>query len=293
MPWNQLIFEPGPVDVERLEAALEATGAVAVTLQAAADEPILEPPPGATPLWKRTRVTALYDAPADIDRIRTGLCAELHVDALPPHRIGILSDRQWEREWLRHAKPLRFGARLWICPGDTAPSGDEAVVVRLDPGLAFGAGTHPSTALCLDWLAIHDLHGAKLIDYGCGSGILAIAALRLGARCATAFDIDPQARTATRANALHNGVADALVVTDCAPSSPSSCDVLLANILAGTLIEMAGRLAALVSPAGRLVLSGILDAQGRTVADAYRTWFDIEGTQEREDWIRIDAIRRP
>lgn len=297
MPWLRLVFEPAAPDRERLETALQATGALAVTLQGAGSEPILEPAPGETPLWSCTRISALFDAQVDIGSMLGRLRAELHVDALPPHGVEMIADRVWEREWLEAAKPLHFGSRLWICPGETSPdvkaAGDHpAIVVRLDAGLAFGAGTHASTALCLDWLATHELSGAELIDYGCGSGILAIAALKLGARHVTAIDIDPQARVATCTNALRNGIAHALVIADESPAAPLVCDVLLANILAATLIELSARFASMVKPGGRLVLAGILEPQVGAVADAYRTWFDIGVAHRREEWVRIDAVRR-
>lgn len=284
--WRQLVFEPEPADLERLESALFECGALAVSLQDAGDEPILEPLPGETPLWPRARVTALFAGADDLDAVLALLRAAFGV--LPAHGVDVLEERVWEREWLEHAVPLRFGDRLWVCPGDFVPGGD-AAVVRLDPGLAFGTGSHPSTALCLDWLAAHEPAGLDVVDFGCGSGVLAIAALKLGARRAIAIDIDRQARAATRENARRNGVTLAVQKTSC---DATRGDVVLANIVAGTLIELRARLADIVRPGGRAVLAGLLVGQEAAVAEAYRTWFHIGAAARRDGWIRIEATRR-
>ena len=286
MNWTQLVFEPEPADLERLEAALLESGALAVTLADAGDDPVLEPRPGETPVWPQTRVTALFRAGNELDAALARL--RVTFGALPAYGIDILEERRWEREWLKYAAPLKFGDRLWVCPGDFVPRGD-AVIVRLDPGLAFGAGSHPSTALCLEWLAAHEPAGLDVVDFGCGSGVLAVAALKLGARRAIAIDIDPQARTAARENARRNGV---LLAVQEMPGDSTRGDVVLANILAGTLIELAAGIADIVRPGGRAVLAGLLAGQDAAVAEAYRTWFHIDAAACRDGWIRIEATRR-
>jgi ribosomal protein L11 methyltransferase len=271
MSWLQAHVLTDPVHAPGVEAALAAAGAGSVTLLDAEDQPVLEPLPGETPLWPHVRVTGLFDdasgAAALQANIRTALGPGLG-DAI---RIEPLADQVWERTWLDHFHPMRFGRRLWVVPGgQTAELGAGDIAVELDPGLAFGTGTHPTTALCLEWLDGLELAGRRVIDVGCGSGILAIAALRLGAAHALAIDHDPQALLATRENAARNGVAERLTVlgTD-APPAPA--EVVIANILAGTLIELAPRIAAMVAPGGRLALSGILADQADGVLTAYRS----------------------
>ncbi len=298
MPWLQLVLDAGGHAPERLAEWLEGEGAVAVSFQDAADEPLYEPPPGATPLWSHTRVTALFEADHDLDATLAALGAAL--GSLPPHQLERIEDRAWERVWLADFKPLQFGERLWVVPSHCEPPEPTAVNLRLDPGLAFGTGTHPTTALCLEWLSSADLEGRTVVDYGCGSGILAIAAALLGARSVIATDLDPQALLATRENAARNGVAERLVVT-CAERSRSSgmpgplaiapADILLANILAGPLVELAPLFARSIKPGGRIVLSGLLAEQAEEVAHAYRDGFTIVAPCCREGWARLDGIR--
>jgi ribosomal protein L11 methyltransferase len=291
MPDLQLTFDVGSADPAPVEEALTLLGATSVTLEDAADNPVLEPAPGETPLWPTIRIRALFQADADRAAIEVGLVELL--SATTTLCFELLEDRLWEREWLRDFHPMRFGRRLWVCPDGQAAGGAQAVRVALDPGLAFGTGTHPTTALCLEWLDGSELAGCRLVDYGCGSGILAIAALKLGAAEALAFDIDPQARLATRDNAVRNGVADRLTVAATAPHKAASCDALVANILAGPLTELAGRFATLLRPGGRIALSGVLAEQAESVAAAYRPWFMIDATTVRDGWILLSGSRGP
>ncbi|MBC7983691.1 MAG: 50S ribosomal protein L11 methyltransferase, partial [Candidatus Obscuribacterales bacterium] len=268
MPFLQLTVELGAIDPAAIEDALFAVGASSVTLQDAADDPILEPGPGETPLWPTVTVHALFSANSEHSVILSALHATLGQE-LPVHHFEHIEDRVWEREWLKDFRPMQFGQRLWVCPGGMtppaellpAPQGPTLCLIHLDPGLAFGTGTHPTTALCLEWLDSADLAGQRVIDYGCGSGILAIAALQLGAHHATGIDNDPQALVATRANATRNGVQDRLHVQGVSEVPTAPAKVVLANILAGPLHELAPALSALVVPGGTLVLSGILRSQ--------------------------------
>ena len=289
MPDLQLTFDVGSADPAPIEETLTSLGATSVTLEDAADDPVLEPAPGETPLWPTVRLRALFREDADPLAIEAGL-----VEMLPPTtllRFEMLEDRPWEREWLRDFHPMRFGRRLWVCPDGQAADDANAVRVALDPGLAFGTGTHPTTALCLEWLDGSELRGCRVIDYGCGSGILAIAALKLGAAEAFAYDIDPQARLATRDNAVRNGVADRLTITVTAPQEPESCDVLVANILAGPLTDLADRFATLLRPGGRIALCGLLPEQAESVAVAYGPWFMIGATTVRDGWALLSGSR--
>ena len=289
MPWLQLIAEINPDRAEAAEDALLEAGALSVTLTDGADQPLFEPPPGETPLWNSTRLVGLFEAGDDMAAISAHFAA-----ALPgaPFRVEALEDRDWTRAWMDNFKPMRFGERLWVVPGGFEPVDPGAVNLRLDPGLAFGTGTHPTTALCLEWLDAHPPGGEAVIDYGCGSGVLAVAALLLGATEAVGVDNDPQALIASRDNAEKNGVAARLTVLAPEAPMPEPAAVVLANILAGPLVDLAPRLAALTRPGGALVLSGILAAQADGVMEAYRPWFEMAPPVTREEWVRLEGRRR-
>jgi ribosomal protein L11 methyltransferase len=301
MPFLQLTLTLGAADPEPFEHALLAAGALSITLQDAADDPVLEPLPGTTPLWPSVRLQALFDSATDRQRLEGELRADFGA-TLPELRFETLADRAWEREWLKDFRPMRFGERLWICPGGQRPpdllplarhsSPVTSCVIELDPGLAFGTGTHATTALCLEWLDGYDLTGARVIDYGCGSGVLAIAALKLGAREAVAIDIDPQALIATRENAVRNGVAERLTVQAVDAPLPQAAQVVLANILAEPLETLAATLAGLVAADGSLVMSGLLPQQAERVSDCYLRWFDMAPPTTRDGWARITGVRR-
>lgn len=280
---------------ESVEAIFLRHGAHSVSFSDAGDKPVLEPAPGETPLWNDTRITGLFGADTDLRSLEIDLKDSLALEQLPEHRVEALEDRDWEREWLKDFGPMRFGKRLWICPADTTAD-EGAVVVRLDPGLAFGTGTHATTAMCLEWLDTTDLEGRTLLDYGCGSGVLAIAALRLGCRQAHAMDIDVQAVTATGQNAAHNNVGDRLTVTASADEIEGQFDVVVANILAGPLAKLAASIAQHVKTGGLLTLSGILSEQIDDVLEAYASWVDFEEpelrSQSGQTWTRLTGRKR-
>lgn len=292
MSWRQFTMALEGLDPERVEAALEDLGAGAVTYSDAGDSPVLEPAPGETPLWPATLVTALFDDGLDEEALGAGLRAALELDELPAWRVETLADRAWEREWLRDFRPMRFGQRLWVCPTGSVVEEPDAVVLDMDPGLAFGTGTHPTTALCLEWLDAAHVDGLSVLDYGCGSGILAIASLLLGAGQASATDIDAQALTAARANAARNRVAGRLGVVATDELGDAAFDIVLANILAAPLAGLAPRLAGLTRGGGEIVLSGILASQADAIRAAYEPWFEIAPAVAREDWIMISGRRR-
>ena len=294
MPWLELSLIVSSGREAEVESALEEVGALSVTLLDAEDHPILEPAPGETPLWPQIAMSALFDAGTD----RIGLVHVLTelVPDLAPEQIGFRSveDRDWTRVWMDQFHPMRFGRRLWIYPWNSqrAIDDDDAVVVRLDPGLAFGTGTHPTTALCLEWLDARDLAGKCVVDYGCGSGVLAIAALKLGAARVVGVDNDPQALTASRDNAERNGVAANLRVCTPEEFAEEPADALIANILAGPLDELAARFAQHVKPGAEIALSGILRGQEDALCERYATWFEEIAIETRDDWVRISARRR-
>ena len=276
---------------------LEAGGAVSITLEDAGDAPRLEPEPETTPLWPQVRVRALYEDAGDADRVCRALaCPEPPPGVAPVTNVHVreIAGRDWLAATREDIEPIDLGS-LWIGPSWATPPPNR-VVVRMEPGLAFGTGRHPTTRLCLEHLAATPPAEVDVIDYGCGSGILAVAAAALGARRVTALDIDPQALHATSENARLNGVSDRMKVvaagTATATSGVEPAPLVLANILAGTLVELAPVLSAFAAPAGRLVLSGVLEPQSREVVEAYRGEFDIRVGGERDGWVRLDGRRR-
>ena len=292
MPWQELTLRLGREQLEAAESLLLAAGAVSVTYRDAEDQPVLEPAPGETPLWDQVLVTGLFEADADLATLTALIRAQLPaLQALDTRQV---EDQDWERAWMDDFRPMRFGQRLWICPSWDEPPAGDAISILLDPGLAFGTGTHPTTALCLEWLDAHPPAGLEVIDYGSGSGILAVAALKLGAARVTAVDIDPQALTATRDNAARNGVDDARLHIDYPEGlgEKTTADLVMANILAGPLVELAPVMAGRVRPGGAIVLSGILREQADTVRQAYTAWFDMDPPAFREDWTRLTGRRR-
>ncbi|MCU0977366.1 MAG: 50S ribosomal protein L11 methyltransferase [Steroidobacteraceae bacterium] len=291
MPVRQLVVELGGRDPEAAQDACLECGALAVTLADAADDPVLEPAPGETPLWPTVRLTALLPDGTAGEEVARSIAAILGLSQREA-TLEQLEDRPWEREWLKDFRPMRFGRRLWICPGGQPAPDPGAVVVELDPGLAFGTGTHPTTAMCLEWLDGAGLAGASVLDYGCGSGILALAALALGAGRATAVDIDPQALIATRENAARNRLAAALTALPADDLAETGFDVVVANILSGPLVDLAPRLARLTRDGGRIVLAGLLDEQAADVARAYEPWFDIAAHATRSGWTLLAGRRR-
>ena len=298
MPFLELSLVVRTEQQPRAEEALEDLGALSVTLRDAnAETPdeqaIFEPGVGELPLWPTITLDALFDEHAD----RRGLAATLGelLPWLEPDQLGFteVADQDWERAWMDQFKPMPFGRRLWIYPWNIEPPADDGiVVVRLDPGLAFGSGTHPTTALCLEWLDGLELAGKTVTDYGCGSGILAIAALKLGAASAVGVDNDPQALTASRDNAERNGVADRLAVFLPGEEPQAPADVFIANILAGPLAELAPTFAAAAKPGAPFAISGILDGQQHELLQRYGEWFDELRVDTREDWVRISGRRR-
>lgn len=293
MPWRQLAVNAGDVDPDTLSAFFEAHGALSVTLVDAADQPLYEPDPGTTPLWSATRVIALFADDVDLTPVRQALTGEFG-PALPARMVEEpVPDQDWERAWLDQFQPMRFGEHLWICPaGQRPPVAHGQVLIDLDPGLAFGTGTHPTTALCLEWLDRHPPVGQQVLDYGCGSGILAIAALKLGAASVWAIDIDRQALWASRENAARNQVGERLQTGLPKQLPEHAYDLLLANILANPLIELAADLARRVKSGGQLVLSGILSAQATAVQQAYVDWFEFAPFEEQQGWVRLHAVRK-
>ena len=289
MNWKTLAVSVPGSEVDALEIILWDSGAVSVTLMDGEDAPLFEPGPGEVPLWEHVTVTAMYEDDADTDSIAETLRGQGYLVLFTDE----LGDRVWEREWLNQFKPMKFGEHLWICPTGYTVEEPDAVILHLDPGLAFGTGTHPTTALCLEWLDRNLVPGQSLLDFGCGSGILAIAGRLLGAKDIDGVDNDPQALVATEDNANRNGVRDDIQVflpEAFAATETRTYDVVLANILAQPLVNLAHQLSGLVAPGGQLVLSGIMSTQAEWVAKAYNLEFVEQ--REMDGWIRLH-FRRP
>ena len=287
MPWLQLQINSSHDGAAEIEAILFEAGSLSVTLQDNANQPLFEPKLGQTPLWEKTRVTGLFDAGIDM----VSLMATY--PQLAAGKIEIVEDRDWEREWMANYKVMSFGKRLCICPSWLTPPDSSAVNLMLDPGLAFGTGTHSTTRLCLEWLDQQDLEGATVVDYGCGSGILSVAALMLGASKVLSIDNDPQALLATRENIKRNKIAPSRLQILLPNQIPENiqADVVIANILADPLCELSAILLRLLRPAGQLVLSGILEHQQHLVAERYRPAINFSLAVQHEDWIRMQGTK--
>ncbi|UVC28996.1 MULTISPECIES: 50S ribosomal protein L11 methyltransferase [unclassified Pantoea] len=292
MPWIQIKINSTGENAETLSDALMDVGAVSVTFQDTHDNPVYEPLPGETLLWGDTDVIGLFDAETEMSDVVAELSQHPLLGSAFRHKIEQIEDKDWEREWMDNFHPMRFGERLWICPSWRDVPDPDAVNVMLDPGLAFGTGTHPTTSLCLTWLDGLDLQGKTVIDFGCGSGILAIAALKLGAAQAIGIDIDPQAIQASRDNAERNGVSErlALYLPHQQPDNLQA-DVVVANILAGPLRELAPLISVLPKAGGHLGLSGVLESQAENVCEAYAQQFALDPVAVKEEWCRITGLK--
>ncbi|MCQ1059351.1 50S ribosomal protein L11 methyltransferase [Photobacterium sp. DNB23_23_1] len=291
MPWIQIKLNATAENAEAIgDMLMEETGAVSVTFLDAQDTPVFEPLPGETRLWGDTDVIGLYDAETDMNFVLEMLKNSPLIADDFAHKIEQLEDKDWEREWMDNFHPMRFGRRLWICPSWREVPEPDAVNVMLDPGLAFGTGTHPTTSLCLEWLDGQDLAGKTIIDFGCGSGILAIAALKLGAKKVIGIDIDPQAIQASRDNAERNGVSENLELY-LPQDQPEGllADVVVANILAGPLRELSPVIKSLVKDGGLLAISGVLESQAEDVATYYGDELTLDPIAAREEWCRISG----
>lgn len=297
MPWLQLKLRTRKAHADALSDRLSELGADAVTYLDAEDQPILEPGPGETPLWSDVVVVGLWDAEADMDAVLLELTADPLWPDIEHSALEPLEDKDWIREWMDQFHPIRFGDKLWIVPSWREAPDTQGINVLLDPGLAFGTGTHPTTALCLEYLdtlaSQKRLAGSRCIDFGCGSGILAIAGLKLGAAHFVGVDNDPQAILASRENAERNGISNEQFSIVLPPAfTDFLADGLIANILAGPLRELAPRFAALTRPGAWLALSGILESQAEELLAIYEPWFEMDAPVVRDEWVRLTGTRR-
>ncbi|WP_058472450.1 50S ribosomal protein L11 methyltransferase [Legionella quateirensis] len=288
--WYQLKIEHCPSEeIEQISEELEESGALSIMLTDKNDNPVLEPEPGTTPLWPEVIIQALYAQAEHAQEAKNTLTLNR-----PPLEcsIEVLADKDWERAWMDDFKPQQFGTRLWICPTWMTPPEPEAVNLMLDPGLAFGTGTHPTTALCLTWLEQADLNNKTLIDYGCGSGILSLAAVKLGAQHVVAVDIDNQALQATQNNALTNDITDQQLSISFPEALQDPVDLIIANILLAPLISLSDRFYQLLNHGAELVVSGILTEQADSLIEAYRDVFTHVKTHHLDGWSLLVFTRK-
>lgn len=304
MAWQQLHLQCEKANVDLAEALLLEAGALSIALDDAGDQPLFEPLPGESPLWDEVILTGLFDASAEngsrqaVEQLSHEIAAEVNASRI---WLTAVADKDWEREWMSHYHPIECANDLWIVPNWLTPPKPEATNIIMDPGLAFGTGYHATTRLCLDWLTEQDLTDKVVIDYGCGSGILGVAALLLGAKHVYAVDIDPQAVLATNQNAARNNVEgqlQAFLPDDfqafCAEQQVSAVNVIVANILAKPLISLAPYFATLIADKGRIVLAGLIESQTQQVSDAYSPYFALDAkhaytAQEDQHWQRLSG----
>jgi ribosomal protein L11 methyltransferase len=290
MAWLQIKARITDTEAAQMEHLFQSLGAVSVSFLDAEDEPVFQLEPDSTPLWQQTLLSALFEADANINDISAAVCAASRLeqrDLIIEH----IADQDWERAWMDEFTPMRFGNRLWVCPSWCEPPEPDAANIMLDPGLAFGSGTHPTTALCLEWLDAQELAGKTVIDYGCGSGILAIAAVLLGAHKVIAVDNDPQAIIATADNRDRNGIAPEKLTVHLPGEPHAAADIVVANILSGPLVELTPVLTALTRPGGQLVLSGVLSEQTSALIQSYSAGFDMQEPVLQDEWVRIAGVR--
>lgn len=294
MSWLQISIHTTQNYAEKTEDVLLQFGACSVTFTDAADEPILEPAPGETPIWKNIIATGLFEQPENEAQLTSNIRTALKNTQCTISN-QVLEDQNWTRSWMDHYQAMQFGERLWVCPWHIEPPEPEAVNLRLDPGLAFGTGTHPTTSLCLHWLDQNIQQPKSLLDFGCGSGILAIAAIMLGLEQADGVDIDPQALEASLANAKANQVEKRLRLFTAKKFSDEhkhqQYQIVIANILSGPLVELAPMLAAHTFAGGDIVLSGILKEQANDVIKAYTPYFNMDSPVVEEDWVLLHGCR--
>ena len=289
MPWIQLRVTTTEDKAEQVSDMLQGWGAQAVSFVDAHDTPIYEPMPGEVIYWTHTVVVGLFDAEHPMEQVISNLQQVAFFKDKLQYKLEQLEDKDWEREWMDNFHPIKFGERLWVCPSWRDIPDPSAVNVMLDPGLAFGTGTHPTTALCMQWLDQHIKPDQTVVDFGCGSGILGIAALKLGAKRVVGIDIDPQAIEASTANAARNNVSGQIELYLPKDQPQLQADVVVANILAGPLAELSQIISGYVKPGGLLALSGILQSQAQSVIDAYSNNFSFDPVAEQDEWVRLSA----
>ncbi len=290
--WLQIVCETSSEHSDTIETVMEEENALSITYQDAEDNPVLEPLPGETPLWKTLIITALFNADKDLRSLKSTLENNKQDWDIKSITLERVEDQDWERVWMKDFHPMKFGNNLWIYPSNYEIPDDSSIKIHLDPGLAFGTGTHPTTALCLEWLDYNPPNNLTVIDYGCGSGILAVAAAKLGAKHIIATDIDPQGLIATEENMQRNNISKETITYYLPENCPQEpVDLILANILCGPLLELYPVISSLTKPKGVLVISGLLAEQESQLIETYSAGFNNFKVSKMDDWIRISATR--
>lgn len=294
MTWKQLIITTSPASSEYISDILLVAGAVSVSFLDAGDQPIYASSTEEVPLWDDVQVQAIFSDEIDLQQLVTLLKNDPEITSPFRHEIQEFVDQDWSKSWLNHFQPMCFGEKFWITSSAHPEPQDNLPKIKLDPGLAFGTGTHPTTYLCLQWLAEHMQGGETVIDYGCGSGILALAAAKLGAKCVYAIDNDPQAVQASEMNARANQISSQTLHVGLPDQLPAiKADILIANILANPLMVLAPLFAEHVKSKGKIVLSGILEPQSAEIIAAYKPWFYLSTIVQKEEWVLISGERIP
>ena len=294
--WLEVHVQVARTYTGQVESLLESQGALAITLTDLADTPVLEPGVGETPLWPEVLVTGLFDSEVDVRDLSAVLSLAPGLESQNQVSFSGVQNRDWERAWMDDFKPMKFGNEIWIIPAEQVAPEPEALLIHLDPGLAFGTGTHPTTRLCLEWVDGQSLKAANVIDFGCGSGVLGIAAALKGAEHVMCVDNDPQALVAACDNAARNRVNRQIRTVDAsdfnAEASGGTADVILANILAGTLVKLASELCSVLKPGGQIALSGVLQEQAEEVSKVYQQWLEDMKVIALDGWVLISGRRK-
>ena len=291
--WQQLKIQLKSEDASAIERTVLDSGALSISYLDAEDQPVFQKEPGSTPLWDNAFLLCLFDENAELETLLAELKHNTQVLNSNNLSVEIIGDKDWERSWMADFEPMQFGENLWIYPSWQSPPDPDATNVMMDPGLAFGSGTHTTTSLCLRWLGQTAVANKEIIDYGCGSGVLAIAAALLGAKKVHAVDNDPQAIAATIDNSYRNNISEGVITAYLPEALPElSADILIANILAEPLLDLSVKFSDLVKPEGRIALSGILEEQIPSLTSCYRRWFDLEAPIIENEWVLITGKRK-
>ena len=289
--YHQIEFNIAKDDLAETEKILESYQPISISIQGFGEEKIYEPLPGEMPIWEKIRVKAMYQNIKNLSDLENEIINKTNIKILNNKVIKAIGGKDWQEEWVQSSKPMRFGEKLWIYPDHLIDDLEGKVCVNLNPGLAFGTGSHPTTRLCLEWLEKSNLDQKSVLDYGCGSGILGISAIKLGAKCVTAIDLDPQAVIASKNNAEKNHVQQAIEITDNNKTIEKNFNIIVANILAKPLIELAPYFYKKLNKEGAICLSGILEGQINIIKDAYLKYFNLSEIKIKDGWVMMSGIK--
>jgi len=289
--YHQIEFNIAKDDLAETEKILESYQPLSISMQGFGEEKIYEPLPGEMPIWEKIRVKAMYQNIKNLSDLENEIINKTNIKTLNNKVIRVIGEKDWQEEWVQSSKPMRFGEKLWIYPDHLIDNLEGKICVNLNPGLAFGTGSHPTTRLCLEWLEKSNLDQKSVLDYGCGSGILGISAIKLGAKSVTAIDLDPQAVIASKNNAEKNHVQQEIEITDNNKTIEKNFNIIVANILAKPLIELAPYFYKKLNKEGAICLSGILEGQINIIKDAYLKYFNLSEIKIKDGWVMMSGIK--